>query len=160
MPSAAPACPTANGGTPEVLVSVKDGEQAYGPQILPGGETVLFTLATGTAAERWDQAQIVTHSLRSGERKTLVDGGSDGRYVPTGHLVYAVGGIVFAVPMDLRRLEVTGGAVPIVEGVRRGNNITGAAQFDFSSAGSHRPEGRCGAAEPPTGPVPASSRRS
>ena len=98
---------SANGGTPEVLVSVKDGEQAYGPQILPGGETVLFTLATGTAAERWDKAQIVTHSLRSGERKTLVDGGSDARYVPTGHLVYAVGGIVFAVPMDLRRLEVT-----------------------------------------------------
>ena len=127
---------SANGGTPEMLVSVKDGEEAYGPQILPGGETVLFTLATGTAAERWDQAQIVTHSLRSGERKTLVDGGSDGRYVPTGHLVYAVGGIVFAVPMDLRRLEVTGGPVPIVEGVRRAGNITGAAQFDFSSAGS------------------------
>ena len=127
---------SANGGTPEVLVGVKDGEQAYGPQILPGGETVLFTLATGTAAERWDQAQIVTHSLRSGERKTLVDGGSDGRYVPTGHLVYAVGGIVFAVPMDLRRLEVTGGPVPIVEGVRRANTITGAAQFDFSSTGS------------------------
>ena len=110
---------SANGGTPEVLVSVKDGEQAYGPQILPGGETVLFTLATGTAAERWDKAQIVTQSLRSGERKTLVDGGSDGRYVPTGHLVYAIGGIVFAVPMDVRRLEVTGGPVPIVEGVRR-----------------------------------------
>ena len=127
---------SANGGTPEVLVSVKDGEQVYGPQILPGGETVLFTLATGTAAERWDQAQIVTHSLRSGERKTLVDGGSDARYVPTGHLVYAVGGIVFAVPMDLRRLEVTDGPVPIVEGVRRANTITGAAQFDFSSTGT------------------------
>ena len=110
---------SANGGTPEVLVGVKDGEQAYGPQILPGGETVLFTLATGTAAERWDRAHIVTHSLRSGERKTLVDGGSDARYVPTGHLVYAVGGIVFAVPMDLRRLEVTDGPIPIVEGVRR-----------------------------------------
>jgi len=133
---------SANGGTPEVLVSVKDGEQAYGPQILPGGETVLFTLATGTVAEltpppEWDKAQIVTHSLRSGERKTLVDGGSDGRYLPTGHLVYAIGGIVFAVPMDLRRLEVTGGPVPIVEGVRRATApVTGAAQFDFSSTGS------------------------
>ena len=128
---------SANGGTPEVLVRVKDGEQAHGPQILPGGETVLFTLATGTAAERWDKAQIVTQSLRSGERKTLVDGGSDARYVPTGHLVYAVGGIVFAVPMDLRRLEVTGGPVPIVEGVRRAAaNITGAAHFGFSSTGS------------------------
>jgi Tol biopolymer transport system component len=128
---------SANGGSPEMLVSVKDGEEAYGPQILPGGETVLFTLATGTAAERWDKAQIVTQSLRSGERKTLVDGGSDGRYVPTGHLVYAIAGVVFALPMDLRRLEVTGGPVPIVEGLRRtGGNITGAAQFDFSDTGS------------------------
>ena len=72
---------SANGGTPEVLVSVKDGEQVYGPQMLPGGDTVLFTLATGAAADRWDKAQIVTQSLRTGERKTLVDGGSDGRYV-------------------------------------------------------------------------------
>ena len=125
---------SANGGTPEMLVSVKDGEEAYSPQILPGGETVLFTLATGTAPERWDKAQIVTHSLRSGERKTLVDGGSDGRYVPTGHLVYAIGGVVFARPMDVRRLEVTGGPVPIVEGVRRLGG--GAAEFAFSSTGS------------------------
>ena len=128
---------SANGGTPEVLVSVKDDEQAYGPQILPGGATVLFTLATGTAADRWDNAKIVAQSLGSGERKILVNGGSDGRYVPTGHLVYAQGGIVFAVPMDLRRLEVTGGPIPIVEGVRRAvGSGTGAAQFDFSSAGS------------------------
>ena len=124
---------SANGGTPEMLVSVKDGEEASSPQTLPGGETVLFTLATGTAPERWDKAQIVTHSLRSGERKTLVDGGSDGRYVPTGHLVYAIGGVVFARPMDVRRLEVTGGPVPIVEGVRRPD---GAAEFAFSSTGS------------------------
>ena len=36
-----------NGGTPEVLVRVKDGEEAHGPQVLPGGQHVLFTLATG-----------------------------------------------------------------------------------------------------------------
>ena len=40
---------SANGGTPEPLMTVKEGEQAHGPQMLPGGETVLFTLATGTA---------------------------------------------------------------------------------------------------------------
>jgi Tol biopolymer transport system component len=128
---------SANGGTPEVLVSVNDGEEAYGPQILPDGETVLFTLATGTAPERWDTAQIVAQSLKSGARKTLVTGGSDGRYVPTGHLVYALRGIVFAVPMDVGRIEVTGGPVPIIEGVRRASgNVTAASQLDFSSTGS------------------------
>ncbi len=129
---------SANGGTPDVIVTLKEGEQAYGPQMLPGGETVLFTRATGTAVDRWDHAQIVTQSLRSVERKTLVDGGSDARYLPTGHLVYARGAVVFAVPMNIRRLVVTGGAVPMVEGVRRGavQDATGAAQFSVSSTGS------------------------
>jgi hypothetical protein len=27
------------------------------------------------------------------------------RYLPTGHIVYAVGGVLFAVPFDARRLE-------------------------------------------------------
>ena len=110
---------SANGGQPEVLVSVKDGEVVYGPQVLPGGEWVLFTLATAATADGWDKAQIVVQSLKSSERKTLVSGGSDGRYLPTGHLVYALGGVLFAVPFDLRRLAVTGGPVPIVEGVKQ-----------------------------------------
>jgi serine/threonine-protein kinase len=131
---------SANGGEPEMLVSVKDGERMYGPQILPGGANVLFTLATGTAADQWDKAQIVVQSLRSGDRKILVNGGSDGRYVPTGHLVYALRGVIFAVPMNLRRLE-GGSPISIVEGVRRTavgllSAIGPAAQFDFSSAGS------------------------
>src|SRR6266852_1536527 len=74
--------------------------------------------------------------LKSSERTTLVSGGSDGRYLPTGHLVYALGGVLFAVPFDLRRLAVTGGPVPIVEGVRRSQGVTGTAHFSVSSTGS------------------------
>lgn len=58
-------------------------------------------------------------SLDSGERKTLIEGGSDARYVPTGHIVYALSGTLLAVPFDVRRLQVTGGPTPVVEGVRR-----------------------------------------
>ena len=140
-----------NGGTPEVLVRVKDGEVAHGPQMLPGGQHVLFTLATGTAPDRWDKAHIVVQSLKSGERTTLIEGGSDARYVPTGHIVYALSGRVFAVAFDLERLEVKGDAVPIVDGVSRAaTNATGASHFSFSSTGSlvYIP-----------GPVSASSRQ-
>ncbi len=133
---------SANGGQPEVLVSVKDGEVMYGPQVLPGGEWVLFTIATGATAsataDTWDKAQIVVQSLKSSERKTLVSGGSDGRYLPTGHLVYALGGVLFAVPFDLPRLAVTGGPVPIVEGVRR--------------SAQHRHPGSRSSASPAPGP--------
>ena len=130
---------SANGGQPEVLVSVKDGEVMHGPQVLPGGEWLLFTLATAATADGWDKAQIVVQSLTSSERRTLVPGGSDGRHLPTGHLVYALGGVVFAVPFDLPRLAVTGGPVPIVEGIRRSTvsaGPSGVAQFSVSSTGS------------------------
>jgi hypothetical protein len=124
------------GGKPESLVTVGTGELAHGPQILPGGDAVLFTLARGVAPDRWDKAQIVVQSLKSGKRNLLFEGGSDGRYLPTGHIVYAYGGTLFAVPFDLKRLSITGGAVPVVEGVRRSTSTTGTAQFSFSNNGS------------------------
>ena len=33
------------GGQPELLINVKSGEAALGPQMLPGGDVVLFTVA-------------------------------------------------------------------------------------------------------------------
>ena len=126
---------SANGGKPEQLVSVKDDELAHGPQMLPGGQAVLFTLAKGAVADSWDKAQLVVHRLKSGERKIVVEGGADARYLSTGHMVYAIGGILFAVPFDLARLEVTGVPVPVVEGVLRAAQ-TGSANFSVSNAGS------------------------
>ena len=127
----------ASGGKPEVVVSVKSGELAYGPALLPDGQTVLFTLATGTAAEKWDTAQIVAQSLKTGERHVIVDGGSDARYLPTGHLVYAPGGLLFATPFDSGRLSTSGGRVSILEGVKRSDGgQTGVAQFSVSNTGS------------------------
>ena len=91
-----------NGGTPERLLGVKDGERVTAPQMLPGGQAVLFTIAPGDAVSaQWDKAQVVVQTLKPGPRKTLIEVGSDGRYLPTGHLVYAVGGVLYAVPFDL-----------------------------------------------------------
>ena len=93
--------------------------------------------APGTARDRWDKARIVVQSITSGEPKTLIEGGSDARYVPTGHLVYALSGIVYAVAFDVKRLEVYGRRVPVIQGVRRSTGgTTGAASFSFSSNGS------------------------
>ena len=70
-----------NGGAPVRVIATEAGEQAYGPQLLPGGEWVLFTLANTANSSRWDEANIVIESLSSGERRVLRPGGSDGRYV-------------------------------------------------------------------------------
>jgi Tol biopolymer transport system component len=128
---------SANGGTPEVIAAVGSDQVATSPQMLPGGKTVLFSLKK--IADSWDKGQLVVQRLGSGERKVVVDGGADGRYLPTGHLVYAVSGVMFAVPFDPGRLAISGGAVAVVEGVRRGGltgGQTGAAQFSFSSTGA------------------------
>ena len=72
---------SANGGMPERIVENQEGELVSLPQVLPGGEWLLFTV---------NLAQIVVQSLESGERKVVLKGGADARYVPTGHLVYVV----------------------------------------------------------------------
>ena len=122
-------------GTSELLIPVDEGESFYGPQMLPGGEWVLFTVAaTGTS---WDEAQIVSQSVTTGERTVLIDRGRDGRYLPTGHLVYGLNSVLFAVPFDVGSREVTGGPVPLVEAVRAGTNPRAATmQFGVSDNGS------------------------
>jgi serine/threonine-protein kinase len=126
---------SANGGKPELLSAVKKDETVGFPQILPGGQAVMFSTWHGTDA---DSEQVVAETLKSNSRKVLIPEGGAARYVPTGHLVYALAGSLYAAPFDVRRLEVSGAAVPVVEGVKRGltRATSDVAQFDFSSDGS------------------------
>ena len=125
---------SADGGTPEVLIALTGtAEVGHGPQVLPSEKAVLFTLGDG---RNWDDAQIVVHSLETGERKVLIEGGRDARYVPTGHLVYVLDGTLLAVPFDVDKLEVTGGPIPMAEGVMTAVGFTGAAQFSVSDTGA------------------------
>ena len=130
---------SANGGCkPEAVVSVKSGEVAQDPQVLPGGDALLFTLASTTGSDRWDKAQIVVQSLKTGERHVLISGGSDARYVATGHIIYALSEKLLAIPFDLRKLQVAPGSTPIViveDVMRTPGNETGAAQFSVSNNG-------------------------
>jgi len=125
---------SASGGTPEKLTEPDRSKGELGhwwPQLLPDGETILFTNFS-TPVER---ARIETYSLRSGERKTLVTGALHGRYVPTGHLVFARGETLMAVPMDAKRLEVTGTPLPVLDDVSV-DTTNGSSQFSFSADGS------------------------
>ena len=126
-----------DGGTPEVIVDLPADEATVGPQMLPGGTDVLFTWAQGLGADRWERAKIVVQNIKTGKRTILIDGGSDGRYLPSGHIVYALGGNLLAVPFDLGAMKVTGGPVPVVEGIRRGIvAASGVAHYAFSSGGT------------------------
>ena len=103
----------ASGGNPEPVTTVDSEERWHGwPDILPGGKAVLFTAWSGGI----DNARIAVQSLETGERRNLVDG-TDPRYVPTGHILFARPGSLWAVPFDANRLEVTGSPTPVLEGV-------------------------------------------
>ena len=69
-----------------------------------------------------------------GDQRVLIPGGSNARYVPTGHIVYGVGGTLRAVGFDLDRLEVTSDPIPVVDGVN--TKFTGAANFGVAQDGS------------------------
>ncbi|MET0214975.1 MAG: protein kinase [Vicinamibacterales bacterium] len=127
----------AAGGEPEQVASVAEDEWAHGPQMLPGGRTLIYTLAKGSDVDRWDKARVVAHSLVDGTTRVLIEGGSDARYLPTGHLVYVLGGTIFAVPFDAESLMVTGTPMPVIVGVRRGTGlVTGTAQMAVSTNGT------------------------
>jgi eukaryotic-like serine/threonine-protein kinase len=122
------------GGTPQPLTRFEKGDASQRwPEFLPGDKAVLF--ATGPNAINFTIAQVTVQAVGTGERRNLVQGGMNPRYAPSGHLVYAQGGNLMAVPFDPKRLTTTGTAVPVVEGVLQ-SPVSGAAQYGFSSTGS------------------------
>jgi Tol biopolymer transport system component len=122
------------GGPPTPVTDLQSGESAHRwPQILPGGKAVLFT-ANATQVV-FDGANIEVMSLADHRMKTLVRGGTYGRYLPSGHLIYVNRGTLFAVPFDVDRLEVQGTPVPVLDQIGY-SGANGSAQFDFSQTGT------------------------
>ena len=124
---------SANGGVPEQLTTPdpEQGETNHSwPQMLPGSKHVLYTALASPA----DDSLIVVLSLESGEQRVVARGGFYGRYVSTGHLLYAVGNSVRAIAFDPDQLEVSGSPVPVVEDVV--TKTLGAANFSVADNGS------------------------
>ena len=100
------------GGAPIELTSPnpENGELGHAwPQVLPGGRDVLFTVAQ---ADRFDLAVL---SLETKEWRTVVNGPSWGRVLPSGQLIYLQQGEVWAKPFDFARNEPTGSPVSVLE---------------------------------------------
>ncbi|MBK5294618.1 MAG: PD40 domain-containing protein [Acidobacteriia bacterium] len=122
------------GGAPKPVTTFTKGEVTHRwPQILPGGKAVLFI--SHTTGGNYDEAAIEVLSVPDGRRKKLHQGASWSRYVSSGHLLYLFKGTLFAMPFHLGRLETTGPAFPVLEGVAS-RGISGVALFDVSPAGT------------------------
>ena len=123
------------GGGDERMLTKPDESKAelghWWPQILPDGDHVLFT-AYRTPIE---SSTIEVLTISTAERKVLLTGGVYGFYVPTGHLLFAVGETIRAVPFDIEGLAVRGAPVSVVDDVAM-NLTDGAAAFDVSETGT------------------------
>jgi hypothetical protein len=101
---------SSNGGTPELVIPKKDDERLASPSLVLGGRSVLFTRAhrDATIAMQWDDAEIVVEDLSTHERRTLIRGGADARFLTPHYLVYARRTELLAVAVAPRTLEPVG----------------------------------------------------
>ncbi len=110
---------SADGGAakPITALDAGRGETSHRlPELLPGGETVLFVAYGAT----YQDVSIVGQSLKTGERRVLIEGASLPRHASTGHLLYLQPkrpGTIMAVAFDAETLKLAGTSVPVVEGV-------------------------------------------
>jgi serine/threonine-protein kinase len=120
------------GRAPQVVGQPEQhGERTWRwPQVLPGGENVLFTGLVAASMAAVDSANIEVLSLKSGQVKVVQRGGLFGRYLPSGHLIYIRQGTLYGVPFDLGRLETRGPPAPLVE------DVADSSYLSFSRTGS------------------------
>jgi serine/threonine-protein kinase len=119
---------------PVTELDVKNGERSHRfADLLPGGEAIIYTVAFD-GINSYDDARIDLWDLNTRQKTTLVAGGTSPVYSPSGHIIYARGGKLLAVPFDIGRREVTGSPFEVVDGVMMSRN-TGAAHFSLSDRG-------------------------
>ena len=124
----------ASGGEMQPVTEFRSGETSHRwPQVLPDGRGVLFTANSSNVG--FDAANVVV--VRPGERlgTIVVKGGTYGRYVASGHLVYFRAGTLFAQRFDIDRLEADGHEVPVLEDVAY-SNLNGGGQLDVALTGA------------------------
>jgi len=102
------------------------------PVPLPGARGVLFQLCSSGCVAM----SIHVLDLRTGAQKPLLDDVAQAWYLPNGRLLYVRrDGVAVAAPFDLDGLEITGEAVPVLEGVQV-QLASAYALLDWSPSGS------------------------
>ena len=122
-----------SGGEPSAVTTPAAGTvvRHIFPQVLPDGDHVLFSLVDPPG---WTRTAVV--SLRTGEQRTLLEKAVDARYVASGHLLFHRGGLVNAVPFDLKRLEVTGPPVQVLDDVVTNRHALAICEYAVSRDGT------------------------
>jgi serine/threonine-protein kinase len=117
------------GGPASTLTHLQPGEAVHAiPYLLPDGRGVLFTVGNAQTP------RIAVASTAGGDHRNVITPGAAARYSPTGHLVYALAGSLFAVPFDLKTLMASGNPTPVLQGMLQ--TASGFPYYSFSNTGT------------------------
>jgi len=124
------------GGANEIVTKLDSARAEVGhmfPDALPNGRGVLFSISRERLYDA-STMEIAVVDLSTGEHRVLLQG-VQAKWSPTGHiLVVREDGALLAAPFDDRALEVTGPAIPLLEGVEIEGQ--GTADLVFSENGT------------------------
>jgi len=92
------------------------------PEFLPDGRAVLFTITAAAeldtiTATGSETAQVAVRDLQTDVTTVLLPGATHARYAPTGHLIFAAGGEIRAIPFDPASRKASGTATTVIRGV-------------------------------------------
>jgi serine/threonine-protein kinase len=125
---------SAAGGAPQPVATPRKqaGETAYlWPSALPDARGVLFTIRMLGSV---DASEVGILDFKTQRTSVLVRGATSPMYAPGDYLVYAAGGGLRAVRLDLSKLEIVGDPVPVLDQV--GVSSYGAGEFDIAQTGA------------------------
>jgi Tol biopolymer transport system component len=121
---------SASGGTPVPVTGVLGRL----PWFLPDGHHFLYQDNRSDPGRKDFAITIRVASLDGGEPKALLNADSNAVYAQ-GHLLFVRAGNLLAQPFDLKRLVMTGEAIPISEGVQCVLNTRTAGVFSVTETG-------------------------
>jgi serine/threonine protein kinase/Tol biopolymer transport system component len=126
----------ASGGTPQLFLKPDPNGRESGyiwPQLLPNHAGLLFTIVPDSIAAMDDGAIAVR--TEQNETRVVLKGGTQGRVLPTGHLVYGHGQALLAAGFVSAKQKLAGNAVPVVEGVAM-RQANGSVRYAVSKTGT------------------------
>ncbi len=127
---------SAEGGTAQQLLKTDEAQDriAYTYlQLLPENKGILLAFASAQTMNA-DDEKIAVLEPGATEPRIIMQGGSNPRYLPTGHLIYVRSGSLLAVGFDLKRLALTSTPMTVVDGIER--SIAGDSQYAVSENGT------------------------
>ncbi len=113
----------------ELDASRHEGSHRF-PQFLPDGRHFLFSVRSSLA----DQSGLYAGSLDGKTKKLLIRGSTATLYAPSGHVLFLNGDTLMGQAFDVERLELTGQAFLLEEGV--GRSSMGNGSYSVSAAGT------------------------